>query len=314
MDRAVNRGEAGRSWKNLRRKLSLRFSVPGKHFEHRTRIASDYQMSDQSILNYSSVILTGGSSGIGKSFISRINRDSPQTLICNLSRRKPEVIVSNNRLRHLAVDLSNKNERRKATTAALRVISEESPSGQVLVINNAGFGHYGEFPGEGIDKQLEILEVNVAAVLEISAQCLPLLRDRGGTLLNVASITAFQPTPFIATYGATKAFLLQWGYSLNEELKDTGVNVLTVCPGSTRTAFHSTAGMKMGGAASRFDQTSDQVVDEALIALFKRRKHIVTGWSNRIMTTVSRHIPLGLATRMSGRVLAHLSKTKRGDA
>lgn len=269
-------------------------------------------MSDLNKFHYSSVILTGGSSGIGQSFITQIMREAPQALVCNLSRREPDVIDLENRLRHHEVDLSDKEERRTATADALRVIREEAPPGPVLIINNAGFGHYGEFPGDGIDKQLEMLEVNLAAVLDISAQGLPLLRERGGTLLNVASVTAFQPTPFIATYGATKAFLLQWGYSLNEELKGSGVNVVTVCPGSTRTAFHSTAGMKMGGAASRFEQTSDQVVEEALIALFKKRKHVVTGWSNRIMTMVTRHMPLGLAARMSGRVLAHLSKSKKG--
>ena len=86
--------------------------------------------------------------------------------------------------------------------------------------------------------------------------------------------------------------------------------MLTVCPGSTKTAFHERAGMQVSGAASRFEQTSGEVVNEAMRALEKKKGHVVTGWSNRIMTTFSKLLPLGLATRMSGRVLAHL---KRGN-
>ena len=183
-----------------------------------------------------------------------------------------------------------------------------APGGPILLINNAGFGHYGEFPAGGIDQQLKILEVNLAAVLEVTAACLPLMTVRGGTVLNVASVTAFQPTPFIATYGATKAFLLQWGYSLGEELRPRGIKVLTVCPGSTRTAFHRTAGMQVSGPASKFEQTSDDVVAEALHALRRGKRHVVTGWSNRVMTSLSRHLPLGWAARLSGRVLAHLRR------
>jgi uncharacterized protein len=267
-------------------------------------------MSSHAKFPFTSVILTGGSSGIGKSFITHIGKLAPQVAVCNLSRRKPEVNVAQLKLRHLEVDLGDSEARRHAIGAAIAWVEKEAPTGRVLLVNNAGFGHYGEFPAGGIDKQLQILEVNLAAVLDLTAHCLPLLQARGGTLLNVASVTAFQPTPFIATYGATKAFLLHWGYALNQELQHSGVNVLTVCPGSTKTAFHQTAGMQVSGAASRFEQTSDEVVAAALTALRRGRPHVVTGWSNRLMTTFSRHLPLGLAARLSGRVLAHLRREK----
>lgn len=262
---------------------------------------------------YTSVLITGGSSGIGKSFISHIVNQAPDTLICNLSRRKPSQKFGELKLRHIQVDLSRQEERRDAVAKALAIIDKEAALGGLLVINNAGFGCYGEFPTGGADAQLAILEVNLNAVLDITAQCLPVLKARGGTLLNVASVTAFQPTPFIATYGASKAFLLHWGYSLGEELKNTGVKVLTVCPGSTRTNFHATAGMKSGGAASRLEQSSEQVVAEAMTALARKRRHVVTGWGNWLMTSLARLLPLAWAAGISGRVLRHLSVSERSE-
>jgi short-subunit dehydrogenase len=263
---------------------------------------------------FTSVILTGGSSGIGKSFIEHIGKLAPEVLICNLSRRSPDHNLAQLKLRHHSVDLGNIEARRSVLAEVLRTIEETVPTGRVLLINNAGFGHYGVFPAGGIDKQLEILEVNLAAVLDVTAACLPLIEARGGTILNVASVTAFQPTPFIATYGATKAFLLQWGYSLGEELRSRGVKVLTVCPGSTRTAFHRSAGMQLSGPASKFEQTSDEVVVEAMNALRHGKRHIVTGWSNRVITSIARHLPLGWAARLSGRVLAHLRRQETGSS
>lgn len=263
---------------------------------------------------YTSVLITGGSSGIGKSFISHIQSWAPETLICNLSRREPTQELGKLKLRHYKVDLSSQADRRRAVSEALWDIDKQAASGSLLVINNAGFGCYGEFPTGGADAQLAILEVNLNAVLDITAQCLPVLKARGGTILNVASVTAFQPTPFIATYGASKAFLLHWGYSLGEELKNTGVNVLTVCPGSTRTNFHATAGMKSGGAASRLEQTSEQVVTEAMSALARKRRHVVTGWGNWLMTSFASLLPLSWGAGISGRVLRHLSASERSES
>ena len=231
-------------------------------------------------------------------------------MIYNLSRRTIEWPGAGDSLRNLQVDLTDRRRRRSSIQEVIETISCEVTEGRLLLINNAGFGCYGEFPGDGVDQQLEMLELNLAAVIDLSAHCLPFLKIRGGTILNVASVTAFQPTPFIATYGASKAFLLHWGYSLNEELKGSRVNVLTVCPGSTKTEFHARAGMKVSGTASRFEQSSDAVVDEAMVALSRGKRHTVTGWSNRMMVTLAKHLPLGWATYLSGRVLAHLSSKK----
>ena len=257
---------------------------------------------------FTSVILTGGSSGIGKSFIEHIGRLSPGVPICNLSRRSAEGFSAELKRRQVTVDLSDSASRAKAIDEVLAFLEEAPAEGPILLINNAGFGSYGEFHESTASAQREIIEVNLNAIIDLTSGLMPILLQRGGTVMNVASITAFQPTPYIATYGATKAFLLHWGYALRYELRETSVRVMTVCPGSTETPFHDRAGMQVSGPTSKLAQTPDQVAKEALVALARGKAHVVTGWSNKLMTKLATLLPWGLVTRMSGQVLSHLRR------
>ena len=170
---------------------------------------------------FTSVILTGGSSGIGKSLIEHIERLNPGVPICNLSRRCAEGFSAELKRRQVMVDLSDSASRVGAISEVLAFLEEGPAVGPILLINNAGFGNYGEFHLSNAATQREIIEVNLNAIIDLTSGLMPILLQRGGTVMNVASVTAFQPTPYIATYGATKAFLLQWGYALRHELRET---------------------------------------------------------------------------------------------
>ncbi|GAB5560847.1 MAG: SDR family oxidoreductase [Synoicihabitans sp.] len=255
---------------------------------------------------YSAIVLTGGSSGIGKSFLKHIETLNNRVPVCNLSRRIPDGFSAQLNLTHIEADFSDATARGRAFDEVLAFLESKGGDGPILLINNAGFGNYGQFHLSESSAQREIIEVNINALIDLTSKLLPLMRQRGGTVMNVASVTAFQPTPYIATYGATKAFLLHWGYSLDYELRDTPVRVMTVCPGSTDTAFHARAGMGIQGPSAKFAQTPDEVVVEAMRALERGRPHVVTGWSNKIMTTFGSWLPWRWATPLSGRVLAHL--------
>ncbi|MCC5022065.1 MAG: SDR family NAD(P)-dependent oxidoreductase [Candidatus Synoicihabitans palmerolidicus] len=259
---------------------------------------------DAHALPIAAVVLTGGSSGIGKSFISHMAKLDPQMLICNLSRRKPECFSVELKLRHIETDLSSIRSRRAGVKRVLEIFSEEAPKGRVLLINNAGLGAFGSFEEQEIDAQLRLIEVNVAAILDLTASLMPVLSEREGTIMNAASIVAFQPTPYMSTYGATKAFVLQWTYGLRRELRDTGVNVMAVCPGSTFSEFHDHAGMSRGGLAEKMTQTADQVVTEAMAALRRGQGHMVTGWFNKVQCAIAARLPLSWSIWLSGRVLA----------
>jgi short-subunit dehydrogenase len=129
------------------------------------------------------------------------------------------------------------------------------------------------------------------------------LKQRGGAIVTVASTAAFQPTPYLAAYGATKAFVLHWSLALNEELRGTNLRTLAVCPGPTSTEFFRRAGLKQGAVAAKHGQTTDEVVQEALEALAGGRAQVVTGWRNKLMTAVSSKLPKPWVTRISAKVL-----------
>ena len=249
------------------------------------------------------VVLTGGSSGIGKSFVSHIAKVDPGLLICNLSRRKPELKLASLQVRHISADLSDNRSRAAALERLLATLKEEAPPGRILLINNAGFGHYGEFSPEDLPDSLRMVEVNISAVISVTAALLPLLIERGGTVMNVASVVSFQPTPLMATYGASKAFVLSWSHAMRAELRDRGVHVMAVCPGSTLSEFHDRAGLTRGGMGDRFTQTAEQVVEEAMRALRRGKSHVVTGWFNKLQCALSARLPLRVSTWLSHQVL-----------
>jgi short-subunit dehydrogenase len=113
-----------------------------------------------------------------------------------------------------------------------------------LLVNNAGFGTRGTFATLDGGRELAMVRLNVVAPITLAHRLLPALIDRrAGGIINIASIGAFQPVPFMATYGGTKAFVLSWSEALSEELRGSGVRVLCVCPGPTATEFFDIASM-----------------------------------------------------------------------
>ena len=154
-----------------------------------------------------------------------------------------------------------------------------------------------------------MIDVNVRALVQFTGLLLPTLRAHGGAIINVASTVAFQPTPGCATYGATKAFVLNWSVALNEELRGSGVRTLAVCPGTTRTDFFQRAGV--GGAErAPFAMTSEAVAEIALRALAAKRVQVVTGWRNKVLTFAGAKSPRWLAAKVSGTVIARLRGRK----
>lgn len=254
--------------------------------------------------SYTSVVVTGGSSGIGKSFINLAAKLNPDLVFCNLSRRDPAIKNIEKKLNHFPCDLSRADETGRVAGAVNVFLRREVPAGRVLLINNSGFGSYGRFPEPNLAHQLEMLDVNVRALVQLTGRLLPLLRERGGAVINVASTAAFQPTPFMATYGASKAFVLHWSLALNEELRGSGVRTLAVCPGATTTEFHVRAGLRKGSGAESLGMSCEEVVMIALRALAAGRSQVVTGWKNKLAAWAGSLPPKPLAARIAAKVVA----------
>jgi short-subunit dehydrogenase len=252
---------------------------------------------------YSVIVVTGGSSGIGKAFIEHVWKLNPDVVICNLSRRTPELFAGKLKARQMAVDLADAAALGRAAEAVLAEVAEAAPRGRVMLINNSGFGGYGRVEELGREHQLEMIDVNVRAVVDLTARLLPLLRARGGAVVNIASTAAFQPTAHMATYGATKAFFLHWSLALNEELRGSGVRALAVCPGPTATEFFKRAGLRQGAVSGRWGQTAEEVAGEALRALARGRAQVVCGWGNWLLATIASRLPKPIAARAGAALL-----------
>jgi short-subunit dehydrogenase len=175
-----------------------------------------------------------------------------------------------------------------------------------LLINNSGFGSLGCFLESDLKQQVEMVDVNIRAVVDLTARLLPTIVSRGGGVINLASTAAFQSTPGMATYGATKAFLLHWSVALREEMKPHGVRVVAVCPGPTSTGFGARAGLGPKTVPSVLGQTPQEVAAIALRGFAADRAIVVCGFKNRGLAWFASHAPRSLSAHIAGRVIARV--------
>jgi uncharacterized protein len=208
-------------------------------------------------------------------------------------------------LNHFPCDLAKASDVERAAGEVRGFLEQTVPTGRILLINNSGFGTFGAFPEPNLSRELEMIDVNVRALVQLTGLLLPLLKTRGGAIMNIASTVAFQPTPYAATYGATKAFVLNWTIALNEELRGCGGRALAVCPGTTRTEFFRHAGAP-GAERAPFAMSTDDVVQIAFRALAAGRVQVVTGWPNKVLTFLGAKVPKSLAAKVSGKIMTRL--------
>src|SRR5438270_4958477 len=150
-----------------------------------------------------------------------------------------------------------------------------------LLINNAGFGKYGEFFRVEKRRLLDMVQVNCAAVIHLTHLYLQGMIARGrGDILTLASTASFQAVPYISTYAATKAFDLLFAEGLAEEVKPYGVRVCALCPGSTESEFHDIAGQSGIAAANRSRETAEKVARVGLQALAAGKSYVISGTRN----------------------------------
>ncbi len=246
-------------------------------------------------------LITGASSGIGEAFARRLAEKKHNLVLVARSEDKLHELCDELMLKHgitahyVAIDL-NKFE-------ADQKLFEETEKHQMEVdwlINNAGFGSMGDFAEMQLDRELEMIGLNVMALVALTHRYLPGMRERkGGAIINVSSSASFQPIPFMATYAATKAFVTSFSEALAEENRLFGIQVLACCPGATATNFFNTAGMNEPFAVKGV-QTPEQVVEETLRALAKGKSRVITGWVNWFSAYVATFAPNTLVTKVIG--------------
>jgi len=252
------------------------------------------------------VLITGASSGIGRELARLFASDGADLVL---------VARSEDRLQELAAKLAAEHGIRAQALAA--DLTRPGSSGEIadtlarqgvqvdVLVNNAGFGAHGQVAGIGVQRQLDVIEVNVAALTRLTALFLPgMLERRHGAVLNVASTAAFQPGPNQAVYCATKAYVLSFTEALAEETRGTGVRVSCLAPGATDTQFAAQAGMT-GTLAFRLGMMAPGPVAQAGHDGLRRGKALVIpGLRNRVMALSVRLTPRTLVTRIAGYIQA----------
>lgn len=248
-------------------------------------------------------LITGASSGIGEAFAHKLAAQGNDLLLVARSEDKLVALCNELGRRHsaraqyVAIDLTERD-------APARLLAEtvERNLEIDLLINNAGFGSMGDFAKLDLELELKMIDLNVRSLVELTHRFLTPMRERKrGSIINVASTAGFQGVPFMATYAATKAFVLSFSEALWEENRTHGIKVMALCPGVTDTNFFEAAHMQRPPA--RTSQTVDEVVDTALRALKRGKSSVVSGWMNLFMVESERIVPRSLVLRAAGAVL-----------
>jgi short-subunit dehydrogenase len=174
-----------------------------------------------------------------------------------------------------------------------------------VLVNNAGFGSYGPFAEADPEREADEVAVDVTAVVALAHAFLPGMIARGsGGILNVASTIAFQPAPYQAVYGASKAFVLSFSQALWAEARAAGVAVTALCPGPTRTGFTDALGAEVGHTAIyRTLADPEPVIEAGLRAFDKGRAVVMHGFRNRLIAESSRIMPREWLALIGARLL-----------
>jgi short-subunit dehydrogenase len=247
-------------------------------------------------------LVTGASSGIGAVFAERLAGRGCDLVLVARSQEKLDSLAATIRAsarveaEALQADLSLPGAGvQLAASLGARDVQID------ILVNNAGFGLYAPARNADPKRVSEEVLVNVAAVTDLTQALLPgmLARDRGA-VINVASTAAFQPVPYMAVYGATKAYVLSFTEALWAETRQTNVRVSALCPGATDTAFFDVAG-ESASVGNRMSPES--VVDAALRALDRRRSFVIPGHANRLLASSSRLASRQTVARLAERTM-----------
>src|SRR3954462_5091425 len=246
-------------------------------------------------------LVTGGSSGIGVELAKVLARHGYDLVLVARKRDSLEAVAGqiegkyDVRAHVFAADL----RRREAPETICDFVRNEGIPITVL-INNAGFGLGGEFAETELTRELEMIQVNIAALTHLTKLFLPaMIKRRSGRILNVASTAAFQPGPLMAVYYATKAYVLSFSQALAEELRNAGVTVTALCPGPTRTGFAEVAEVTNAGVFAKVGLAdATDVAEYGVSAMLRGKRVAIPGLRNKLVAQSSRIAPRALVARV----------------
>jgi len=248
-------------------------------------------------------LVTGASGGIGLELARVLAREGCHLVISARTHSALETVARdlsssyNVAVHTVAADL--------ATPDGARALMAEMASAGLdidVLVNNAGFGLFGEFGTTSLEDEQRMIDLNVSALVTLTKLCLPgMLARRRGRVLNVASTAAFLPGPNMAVYYATKAFVLSFSEAIGDELRGSGVTVTVLCPGPTATGFQDAARMQKSRLVQGTMMSAADVAESGYRGMMDGQPVVIPGVMNRLVPWLVRITPRRLTTMLSRR-------------
>jgi short-subunit dehydrogenase len=247
-------------------------------------------------------LVTGASAGIGRALAQELAQGGMNLVLTARRQDRLEALASELAAKHgIQTETSVADLAQPSAPQAIFQFTQQKGLMISLLINNAGFGQYGELHTTEMDRLVDMVQVNCTAVLQLTRLYLPeMVARRSGDILIVASTAAFQAVPYISTYAATKAFDLYVAEGLAEEMQPYGVRVCALCPGTTTSEFHELAGHPAHSKGR--EQSAETVARNGLEALAAGKSYVISGLGNYLGAHGERLVPRRFVTRIAAKM------------
>ena len=249
-------------------------------------------------------LITGASSGIGFELAKLLARDGYRLMIT--ARASERLDRAGAELREIVVaPVSMHADDLCDSASAGRIVASLGGEVPDVLINNAGFGTHAPFVETNPQSQLDLIAVNITALVHLTRLLLPGMiaqatRERRSRILNVSSTASFQPGPYMATYYASKAFVTSFSRAISFELRHQNVTVTALCPGPTMTDFQNRAGVAETRLFKNNTMSADEVARIGYAAMFAGRPIAISGMKNRVLALGVKLAPVSFATKIAG--------------
>ncbi len=253
-------------------------------------------------------LITGATAGIGAAFARRLAKDGHDLVLVARDTARLTESAAELRARYgVTVEVLTADLAAEAGIGAVEERLKDGSRPVGILVNNAGVGNRGAFLDVPVQEELDMVKLHVEAVLRLTTAALPGMRERGfGGIVNVASVAAFLPR---GTYGASKSWVVNFTQGVARDLGGSGVRMMALCPGFTRTEFHQRAGMGTGNIPAWGWLSAERVVDEAMRDLAHGRTLSVPSKRYKLVVAIARVLPAGKLGGMSSKA----ARTYRTD-
>jgi short-subunit dehydrogenase len=248
-------------------------------------------------------LVTGASAGIGLALAELLAAGKANLVLTARRTDRLETIAADLSAKHgVKVEVCGADLTRPDAPELIYGFTNGKNLEVELLVNNAGFGAFGYIHQIPAERMLEMVQVNCSAVVHLTKLYIPgMVARKHGDVMIVASIAGFQALPFNAVYAATKAFDLLFAEGIAEEVRQFGVNVCALCPGTTTTEFQGVA--KQPDRMFRSPETAEKVARVGLEALAAGKSYVISGAKNRLMMESERLAPRGFVVKMAGKMM-----------